>query len=51
MKINITKRDIGFFFLGILALFVFEIIWDWDRHIESFWEGYERGAVIEKNLN
>lgn len=47
MKINITKRDIGFFFLGILALLVFEVIWDWDRHVESFRKGYERGAAIE----
>jgi hypothetical protein len=28
-KIQITKRDAKFFFLGVLFMFLFVLIWEW----------------------
>lgn len=30
MKINITSRDLKFFMIGVFAMFIFVIIYDWD---------------------
>ena len=45
---KITKRDIAFFFLGFLALFLIETILDWDGTKKAFNDGrnsfYEIGS-------
>lgn len=42
MKPKITKRDIGFFILGIISFFVIDIIWNWDEAVKAFNEGAEK---------
>lgn len=37
---KITKRDISFFILGILTLFIVETILKWEEVKQEFWEGY-----------
>lgn len=37
---KITKRDISFFILGILTLFIVETILNWEEVKQDFWEGY-----------
>ena len=37
---KITKRDISFFILGILTLFIVERILNWEEVKQDFWEGY-----------
>lgn len=39
MKSKITKRDVLFFILGFMALFLIEVVFDWDNHVKSFKEG------------
>jgi len=49
MKLNIKTRDVKFFILGILAAFIFALIYDWDDNVKSFKEGYEdRRQVFDK---
>jgi hypothetical protein len=38
---KITKRDVGFFLLGIVTFFVFELIYDWEGNKAAFKEGFE----------
>lgn len=38
---KITKRDIKFFVLGILTVFIIDIIMDWEGAKKSFKEGFE----------
>ncbi len=38
---KITKRDIKFFVLGILTVFIIDIIVDWEGVKKSFIEGFE----------
>jgi hypothetical protein len=37
---KITGRDVKFFLLGVLTIFVLETIMDWDGAKESFKKGY-----------
>ena len=37
---KITKRDIKFFFFGVLATFIVDLIWNWNEHVEAFKEGW-----------
>jgi len=37
---KITKRDILFFLLGMFTFLVFEIIYDWDNSVKSFYKGF-----------
>ena len=41
---NITKRDVKFFILGIISLLIFEIIYDWKRIEQGFNRGWHDGA-------
>ena len=45
MKPKITKRDVLFFFIGLLTAFLIEVIAHWDIHTEAFNEG--RKAATE----
>lgn len=38
---KITKRDVAFFFLGIITFFLFELIYDWEGNKAAFKEGFE----------
>ena len=40
---NITKRDIKFFVLGILFLFIAETISDWSHVKSEFMKGFHDG--------
>ena len=42
-KIDITKRDIKFFFLGVLVMFIFEMIYNWQDVKKGFHEGWDAG--------
>lgn len=44
---KITKRDVSFFFLGILTLFLFELITDWDNSINDFKKGFNEGSQFQ----
>jgi len=36
---KITKRDVSFFFLGILAMLLVETVLDWENSVKSFKNG------------
>lgn len=40
---KITKRDVKFFFLGMLVLFLLEFIFDWNNAVGDFIEGFNDG--------
>jgi hypothetical protein len=40
---KITSRDVKFFFLGILTIFIINTIMDWEGAKKSFKEGYNDG--------
>ncbi len=44
---KITKRDVKFFVLGILTVFIIDIIMDWEGVKKSFIEGFERAYKVE----
>ena len=35
-KLKITPRDITFFVLGFFALFLIDLVMDWDNNVQSF---------------
>jgi len=44
MKTKITSRDVKFFFIGLFAFFLLQIILDWEENVKSFKEGW-RGEI------
>jgi hypothetical protein len=40
---KITKRDIKFFFIGLLTMFIIESIVDWEVTKQAAKEGWEAG--------
>jgi hypothetical protein len=40
-KLQITKRDVKIFLLGMFTMFLIILIYEWDDAVESFKEGYE----------
>jgi hypothetical protein len=40
---NITKRDVKFFFLGVLSLFIIETILGWNDVVKDMKKGYIEG--------
>lgn len=46
---KITSRDIKFFILGILTVFIIDLIVDWEGVKKSFKEGSESVYKIESN--
>ncbi len=46
-KLDITKRDVKFFFLGILAFFIIDIIFNWHDAINSFMDGWNSATQTE----
>ncbi|WP_339791553.1 hypothetical protein [uncultured Imperialibacter sp.] len=45
---KITKRDVLFFCIGVVAMFVLEVVYDWDDHKKAFDEGYKKGYSSSK---
>lgn len=43
MKLNITKRDIKFFILGIISLIIIQFICDWNHNIKDIKQGFKDG--------
>ena len=39
-KLNITKREISFFFIGIFTMLIIETLTDWNSSKESFKKGW-----------
>ena len=48
MKVNITSRDFKFFMLGVFAMLIFVIIYDWDEFEKGFTGGYNAASQIEE---
>jgi hypothetical protein len=48
---KITKRDVFFFFTGILTLFFLDIIFNWEEAIHVVKEGYRNGYEAGKNFS
>jgi hypothetical protein len=44
MKINITKRDVRVFFLGILTVLFLELVFNREAVKESYKAGYEEAT-------
>ena len=49
MKFNITRRDLKFFFFGLLAAFIFVTVYDWEENVESFKKGYSEGLQDDRD--
>jgi len=46
MKRKITKRDIVFFFLGLFAAFVIDVVYNWKESVQAFNDG--ANSALEK---
>ena len=44
---KITKRDIGFFVLGLLAMLLIELVFDWERSVQDFKDGFNSVSDTE----
>lgn len=51
MKSKITKRDLLFFFLGIMTLFIIDLVWDWENNVKAFKEGMAGASESPKTEN
>ena len=52
IKFDVTKRDVKFFFLGVLALFIFESLYNWKETKSAFmdgWNGVDRSEKVKTN--
>lgn len=47
---KITRRDIKFFLLGILTMFILETVFDWEGSKKSFMDGYN-SATQKKDVS
>ncbi|MEQ9378291.1 MAG: hypothetical protein RIG68_24075 [Imperialibacter sp.] len=45
---KITKRDVKFFLLGLLAMLVIETIYDWEGTKQAFKDGWAHGMSRAK---
>ena len=43
MKLKLSSRDAKFYLLGILSMFLFATVYDWDENVKAFKKGYENG--------
>jgi 1,4-dihydroxy-2-naphthoate octaprenyltransferase len=44
---KITKRDLLFFVLGLLAMLMFELLYNWTDHVKDFKDGYNDATKTE----
>jgi hypothetical protein len=47
MNMKITKREVRFFLLGMLAMFLMEAALDWKGTVASFKRGYNEAGAVE----
>lgn len=40
---NVTKRDVKVFLLGMLAMFLILLAYDWDEFVQGLKSGYSKG--------
>jgi len=45
-NINISKRDLKFFFLGLFVFLVIDLIWSWPDAKRGFIDGLNNGYPI-----
>lgn len=45
---NITKRDVLFFFAGILTILVIEALFDWEGAKKDFMDGFNGGSTRQE---
>jgi len=43
MKIDISKRDIRVFVLGLLTTVVIDFVWNWNQNIQDMKDGFNEG--------
>ncbi len=43
MKLRIKKRDIAFFFIGILFIFLVDLVINWNDNTQAFKDGFNAG--------
>ena len=44
---KITKRDVLYFFIGVITYFAINTIVDWESNKKTFIDGYNKGMGIE----
>lgn len=44
---KITKREVRFFLLGMLAMFLVEAVWDWKDSLAAFKRGFNEAGTVE----
>lgn len=44
---KITKREVRFFLLGMLAMFLVEVVWDWKDSVAEFKRGFNKAGAVE----
>lgn len=45
---KITKRDLLFFIIGLVTMFIVESIFDWKGTKDAYMKGYDEGSQILK---
>jgi hypothetical protein len=45
---KLTKRDVLFFFAGLLLMFVIEMIYNWNDFKQGFTKGYNDGRATQE---
>ena len=48
---KITKRDIKFFFLGIVTMIILDFAWNWDERMQEGKEAWKEGVEDAKRDN
>ena len=43
-KLKISSRDVKFYLLGILSMFILATIYDWEENVAAFEKGLESGS-------
>jgi len=43
MKVKVTKRDLLFFFTGVVTMLLISFVWNWKSNTSSFGEGVREG--------
>lgn len=47
-KLNITKRDVKFFFLGVITVIIIDTLINWKESKRSFIDGFNGGRTEAK---
>ncbi len=47
MKIQITKRDVMFFVLGVVIFLIISFVYDWKNNVRAVKDGYNSARKVE----